>query len=430
VTRPRVLLAVHVYPDGGGIAAIVENTVQLLEERFEVHLAVVEPRTGLLDHLALPTDRVHVHGYSNLMNPLLMPASLLYPALVGRFLRRLVKELRPVALLVQDGLNLPVPAAIAAVRTSTRLAVMDHGTLSNTCDREWRAIVRRRLSGLKRLAFTVGFALDAPWRALRWRLGLRFADAAWFVGEELAPLFARAGSKAKRYKQVLPLDFEPPSRRARGQARRALDVEGVATVVNMVTRLDGEKGLDHVVAALGRIAASEGELAVLVVGDGTLESAFRRELEHEGIGSTVRLLGRRGRREILEVQHASDFHLYAGTIGSGVSIALLEAMCCGVIPLVSDTPRAHRQLVGDAGIVFETGSTDAVEVALRSALAKGQSVRDCLRGQVVEAVANYAEPSLASLVRELVSDEPEDARSSVGKTRRRPRARTDSASLR
>src|SRR5437016_786514 len=113
--RTRILFAVQTYPDGGGIARIVENFVSTLEPRYEVHLAVVDPRPqrAASPSLSLPDARVHKLGYSNVINPLLAPASIVFLARTARFLRQLVETVEPELLIVQDGLNLPVPGLLA-----------------------------------------------------------------------------------------------------------------------------------------------------------------------------------------------------------------------------------------------------------------------------------------------------------------------------
>jgi hypothetical protein len=102
VIRPKLLIVVQTYPDGGGISAIVENLVHRFDGPFDVHLAVVELREGTSHQLDLAPERLHACGFSNAINPLLMPFSLAYTVLVGRFLRKVVDSVRPAALLTQS----------------------------------------------------------------------------------------------------------------------------------------------------------------------------------------------------------------------------------------------------------------------------------------------------------------------------------------
>lgn len=391
---PRLLIAMHAYPDGGGISSIVENMVMELEGRYEIHVAIVEEREGRKKQLKLPDSQVHVLGYTNAINPLLFPASILYALRVGRFLRRVVSEVRPALLIVKDGLNLPVPGLIA-VRGSggVPLAVMDHGTLTNVHEKGWAGMVAGRLRGLKAIAFRVGFALDAPWRAIRWRLGVRMADRLWYTGVELESWFGRAGSRSERYAQVVPNDFAAPTAAERAAARREFGLGGDGDddriAINMVGRLDGEKGLDTVLDALDRSPLAGAEL--LIAGDGSLSEWVEAEIARRGLGSQVRLLGRLDRDAVGRLQHASDVHLYAGTISCGVSICLLEAMAAAVVPVVSDVPIVQTSLVGSSGWVFPAGDAAALASALAAATSMTPAERAARGAEAAERIRNGQE---------------------------------------
>jgi glycosyltransferase involved in cell wall biosynthesis len=403
--RPAVLLAVDLYPDGGGISAIVENCLQALGDRYDVHVAIVDQRAGRRESLRLPDDRVHVYGSRPILKPYLAPTSVLYSLRIGWFLRGLVRRIKPRALLVQDGLFLPVPGLLATHRTPVKLAVMDHGTLTNSLDPEWQRIFPTQMDFPKSLVFRVGFALDRPWRELRWRLGFRYADAVWYVGEEMKPYLGPAGARARQYRQPVPMDFSAPTGPQRRAAREAFGLDDDDLVVNMVTRLAAEKGLPEILEALRALAPLHPRLRVLAAGHGPLEDWFRNELRAAGLEDRVTMVGRLGRPEVLRLHHASDFHLYGGTIGCGMSLALLEAMSAGVIPIVSDIPRQHRELAVPAGWVYPAGNADALTQALNEALACGADARAARSSAAVEAVRAYARPSVGDHLRELIGDD-------------------------
>lgn len=398
-----MLVVVDLYPDGGGISAIVENCLQALGPRYDVHVAIVDEREGRRESLALPEERVHVYGSRPLLKPYIAPTSLLYSLRIGGFLRGVVRRIKPRAVLVQDGLFLPVPGLIATARTPVKLAVMDHGTLTNTLDPEWQRVFPTQMRFPKSLVFRVGFALDRPWRELRWRLGFRHADGVWFVGEEMKPLLGPAGSRAKQYRQPIPLDFFPPTPEERSAARAEFGLGEDDIVVNLVTRLAAEKGLPEIVEALRRVGPADERLRIAIAGHGPLEQRFRADLAEAGVGGHVRILGRLGRAEVQRLHHASDFHLYAGTIGCGMSLALLEAMSTGVIPIVSDVPLQHRELAVPSGWVFPAGDATALAAALTDALACSADERRERAARAVADVHAYARPSVGDLLESLVA---------------------------
>jgi glycosyltransferase involved in cell wall biosynthesis len=402
-SRPTILVVVHVYPDNGGIAAIVENLVALLTSRAEVHLAIVDQRPDAAERVGLKADRLHVLGHHRLANALLMPGSIVFATRTTRWLREVLAEVSPEIVIVQDALDLPIPAVLAVRGTGAKLAIMDHGTLSNVLDRRWQRMMRERLGFLRGSVFWLGFQLDAPWRALRWRLGLRACDGAWYVGHELADRFKWAGAKARRYTQMVPVDFRPPGPGEREAARARLGLGRDAVVVNLVTRLDPEKNLRDVLDATQNVLRLQSRLQVVIGGDGTLYDWLERELERRDLTARVWLLGRVSRLDIQQLHHASDFHLYAGVIGCGMSIALLEAMSCGVIPIVSDVPREHRELVAHSGWVFHAGDWSALRDALAEAVTAPSERLAELRTAVGHRLESYNSPLLPQLVDELLS---------------------------
>jgi glycosyltransferase involved in cell wall biosynthesis len=372
----RLLIAQNTYPDGGGISSILDNLLAALSDQYEVHVAIVEERPGARSRLRIPREQVHVFGYRNSLNPVLLPTSIAYAMRVGGWLRSVARRVGPRAVVVQDGLNLPIPGLLAARSVGAPLAVLDHGTLTNVHADGWARMIGRRLPLWKRAIFRVGFAADAPWRALRWRIGVHEADELWFTGTELEPWFARAGPRARRYAQVVPQDFQPPTPDERLAARAELRIASDSVVVNMVGRLDGEKGLDTVVDAL-RTAQLPRSTRFLIAGDGSLRESLERELS-AGIGPRVDLLGALGRADVRRLHQASDIHLYAGTISCGVSICVLEAMASGVVPVVSDIPAAQRMLVGETGWVFPAGDVAALRRALEEAVGASAATRSAL----------------------------------------------------
>lgn len=398
----RVLLVVDVYPDGGGIAAIVENCVQALGQRYEVHVAIVDAREQPAETLGLPASRVHILGSRSFLKPYLAPTSLAYTVRVGRLLRRVIRRLQPGAVLVQDGLFLPVPALIATRGLETKVAIMDHGTLTNSLDREWRRMFPKQLGFPKSVVYRIGFALDGPWRAMRWRLGFRHADRVWYVGEEMKRLLGPAGDRARKYNQVVPGDFKPPTPRQRAIARDRWGVAADRVVINMVTRLAREKGLPEVLDAVEAVTRDARDVRVLIAGWGPLESWLRTEIESRRMTDVIALVGALDRAGVQSLHHASDFHLYAGTIGCGMSVALLEALASGTLPIVSDVPQQHRELASPAGWVFRAGDIGSLVDALRGALQCAEEERVERRGLAAESLRRYAHPSLTDLVAEVV----------------------------
>lgn len=403
-TRPTVLLGVTTYPDGGGISSILENYVGSLSERFDVHVAIAEAGEGGVDHLPLSNDRIHIAPtMSWRLHPILFPTSLIFAARTTRFLGRTVATIQPDVLIIQDALNLPVPGVLSTRRRPTKLVIMDHGTLTNVYEPEWLNIVTEQTGPIKTAVFKALFHADAPWRSVRWKLGVGLADGVWYTGHELEPYFARAGRRAAQYGQTIPPDFKPPSAVERRSARARLDLHGDDLIVaNVVGRLDGEKGLRLIVGAVSQLAPSFPQLRVLIAGAGRLDKWLSSEIDELGLAEVIRPLGRLDRDEVRRLHHASDLHIYAGTISCGLSMCLIEAMASGVLPVVSDVPRAQRELVEGVGRVVPAGDQNALEEALACVLSLSARERKTMGSAAAVRVHEKTLPSVPELVAELV----------------------------
>jgi glycosyltransferase involved in cell wall biosynthesis len=69
------------------------------------------------------------------------------------------------------------------------------------------------------------------------------------------------------------------------------------------------------------------------------------------------------RDDVASVLSAADIFLLASAFGEGVSLAVGEAMLCGLPCIVTDVG-GNGRLVGDAGIVVAPGSAEAIRAAI------------------------------------------------------------------
>jgi glycosyltransferase involved in cell wall biosynthesis len=79
-----------------------------------------------------------------------------------------------------------------------------------------------------------------------------------------------------------------------------------------------------------------------------------------GLEKGVSLMGRRTREELVSWYSAADFYISASH-KEGSGYALLEAMACGCVPVVTDIP-PFRKLTGDGklGLLFKAGDPESL----------------------------------------------------------------------
>jgi glycosyltransferase involved in cell wall biosynthesis len=202
-------------------------------------------------------------------------------------------------------------------------------------------------------------------RAGEWS-ALRFADALIAVSPHLRDDLAARSARGADVHVIsngvtLPEDV--------GIA--ALDRFGLAPgrYLLSVGRLVPDKGWDVVLDALVRLGAAELDgLVYVMVGDARTETAYVRALRARTARSSppARMLGTVPPEELDELYAGACLQI-SPSFQEGQPLTVLEAMSHGRCIVASDIP-AHREVLGDAGILYPARDADALAAALRGAL--------------------------------------------------------------
>ncbi len=139
-----------------------------------------------------------------------------------------------------------------------------------------------------------------------------------------------------------------------------------------VGRLNPQKGLTFLLAALRALAASSPRTAppVLdVVGDGSGRGQLEAEAGGLGLGGRVRFHGWLGRDALRLTLQAADLFVLP-SLEEGMSIALLEAMACG-LPIVATRVAGSTELVADGenGLLVDPRDAEGLARAVGRLLA-------------------------------------------------------------
>jgi glycosyltransferase involved in cell wall biosynthesis len=211
------------------------------------------------------------------------------------------------------------------------------------------------------------------WRRAAWRRGLAAASGIAFCAAEQAEPFARAGLlRAQAPVYEIPEStsrFGPGDREA---ARRVTGVRGDPAVL-WVGHLDANK--DPLTVLDGISAAARGLPGLrLHCCFGTAPLLLRVQERIAGdpqLRERVELLGRVPHEQVEQLMRAADmFVLGSHREGSGYS--LIEALACGLPPVVTDIP-SFRALTGAqaVGRLWPCGDSHALCAALLSLAAGG-----------------------------------------------------------
>lgn len=204
----------------------------------------------------------------------------------------------------------------------------------------WRAVERRALRGVARLAFT--------------------------TGEQAAPWVAN-GYPAERVRAVLETSVDLPAQpRAPGDPARPL--------LLCAGRLDPVKDPHTTLAGFEQLLRTHpGARLELCWTDAPLLDAVKDHARR--IGPAVRLLGRLAPEAVHTRMAAADV-LVQSSIREVCGVAVLEAMALGLPPVVTDIP-AFRAVLGDCGARFAVGDAAGLAEGVRAVLARPDAGLRC-----------------------------------------------------
>lgn len=156
--------------------------------------------------------------------------------------------------------------------------------------------------------------------------------------------------------------FRPAADREREQARARFAVRPDELAVVFTGRLHPDKQLPTLLGALSRLTA-ERPARLLVTGEGPERDRLEQRAREQGLADRVSFLGRLDDQR--PALHAADVFCLP-SVSEGISVALLEAMACGLAVVVSDIA-ANREVVGEErdGLVAPCGDEQAWHRALR-----------------------------------------------------------------
>lgn len=188
------------------------------------------------------------------------------------------------------------------------------------------------------------------WRRPALRRWLRALDAVSFTAPGLAQRFEAAGLFPPTLRVLAVPEssarFTPGNRDA---ARLAMGVEG-APLVLWVGHLNENKDPLTLLDAFAVLAGELPEARLcMVFGTAPLRERVEARVEGDGrLRGRVSLLGRVAHAEVETLMRAADIYVSASHAES-CGFALLEAMACGAVPVVSDIP-SFRELTGNGSV--------------------------------------------------------------------------------
>ena len=150
--------------------------------------------------------------------------------------------------------------------------------------------------------------------------------------------------------------------RAKPAPRSELARNGAGPVVLTVARLDGQKGITHLLDAVAAVP----QASFAIAGDGPNRDALEQRAMALGVSDRVRFLGHRN--DVPALLAAADLFVLP-SLYEGLPLAVLEAMAAGV-PVVATAIGGTDEVVrdGETGTLVPPANPEALAAAIGRAL--------------------------------------------------------------
>lgn len=121
-------------------------------------------------------------------------------------------------------------------------------------------------------------------------------------------------------------------------------------IILSTRNLEPNYNIDVIVNAFAKFSTQVSDTKLLILGNGSQKEDITTLIRDLGIENKVKFIGHTSYNEINQHYKSSDVFVSVPT-SDATSMSLLEAMACGVIPVVSDIP-ANHEWVTDKGNGF------------------------------------------------------------------------------
>ncbi len=148
--------------------------------------------------------------------------------------------------------------------------------------------------------------------------------------------------------------------------RRQLGIPPDDVVIGSVSRLERQKGHVDLINAFHRLAGSDPNVWLVLVGDGSLRPALEQQVADLGLAKRVIFAG--ARRDIVELLNGMDLFVSA-SLWEGQGISVLEAMAAR-LPVVATRVGGTREVVEDgvSGLLVPPQDDRALAQAIESVM--------------------------------------------------------------
>lgn len=172
-------------------------------------------------------------------------------------------------------------------------------------------------------------------------------------------------------------------------------------IILIVGRLHPQKAHDVLLSAFAKISPSNPEWSLVIVGEGSLRLTLENQALSLGISDRVTFTGVSNN----PYEHYARAQIFVlPSLHEGTPNSLLEAMSCGVAPIISDACEGALPYVENniSGLIVPVNDSDALAIALQTLIAD-QYLREKIGHAAQEKVSPLYQKSTADLWHEVLA---------------------------
>ncbi|MCI0531461.1 MAG: glycosyltransferase family 4 protein, partial [candidate division Zixibacteria bacterium] len=159
-------------------------------------------------------------------------------------------------------------------------------------------------------------------------------------------------SKIATFPMGVERDIYPPPARKVSTGER----------INIVStrKFEPVYNLELLIDAIPEVVKKNGRVKFIIVGEGSQGEFLKRKIENEKCFAAVEFTGSLNRADLITLLKRSDIYV-STSLSDSTSVSLLEAMSCGLIPIVTGIP-GNREWVNDGvnGYLTDTRQTSSL----------------------------------------------------------------------
>jgi glycosyltransferase involved in cell wall biosynthesis len=188
---------------------------------------------------------------------------------------------------------------------------------------------------------------------------------------------------------------------SKSDSREKLELPKDALMIGTLGRTKHVKGHDLLLEGFAPLCANNKKLHLVIMGGGELEGSLNELSKSLGIVGNVTITG--SLPNAYRYLKALDIFIMPSR-SEGLPIAMLEAMSTG-LPIIGSNVGGIPEALGDAGVVIEAGSANAVTQALEALVNASDDERDqIVRALKVRIKEDFSIESYHKAFRELVAE--------------------------